>query len=113
MCRSRGLFQTARSSSPFTIRSDEHPTSNIQRPTSNQPPRKCAPAIGRWVLDVGCWMFQPAAMIPGEIIVAKEPAELPANLGRETKMLTVANTGDRPIQVGSHFHFFEVNSALR
>lgn len=52
-------------------------------------------------------------MIPGEIIVAKEPAELPANVGRETKILTVANTGDRPIQIGSHFHFFEVNSALR
>ena len=51
-------------------------------------------------------------MIPGEIIVAKEPAELPANVGRETKILTVANTGDRPIQVGSHFHFFEVNTAL-
>ena len=52
-------------------------------------------------------------MIPGEIIVAKEPAELPANVGRETKTLEVANTGDRPIQVGSHFHFYEVNSALR
>jgi urease subunit beta len=52
-------------------------------------------------------------MIPGEIILAKEPAELPANVGRETKTLTVANTGDRPIQVGSHFHFYEVNSALR
>ena len=52
-------------------------------------------------------------MIPGEIIVASEPAELPANVGLETKILQVANTGDRPIQVGSHFHFYEVNSALR
>jgi len=52
-------------------------------------------------------------MIPGEIIVAREPDELPANVGRETKKLEVANTGDRPIQVGSHFHFYEVNSALR
>ena len=52
-------------------------------------------------------------MIPGEIIVAKEPAELPVNTGLETKMLQVANTGDRPIQVGSHFHFYEVNSGLR
>src|SRR5579862_9576591 len=52
-------------------------------------------------------------MIPGEIIVAKEPAELPANVGLETKKLEVSNTGDRPIQVGSHFHFLEVNSALR
>src|SRR6267154_785180 len=51
-------------------------------------------------------------MIPGEIIVAAEPGELPANAGLETKKLQVANTGDRPIQVGSHFHFYEVNSAL-
>jgi urease subunit beta len=52
-------------------------------------------------------------MIPGEIILATEPGELPANVGLETKTLQVANTGDRPIQVGSHFHFYEVNSALR
>jgi urease subunit beta len=51
-------------------------------------------------------------MIPGEIIVADAP-DLEANAGRETKTLEVANTGDRPIQVGSHFHFYEVNSALR
>ncbi|MEA3189259.1 MAG: urease subunit beta [Chthoniobacter sp.] len=50
-------------------------------------------------------------MIPGEIIVASAP-ELDANAGLETKTLRVANTGDRPIQVGSHFHFFEVNTAL-
>src|SRR5579871_1593602 len=52
-------------------------------------------------------------MIPGEIIVAREPGELAANVGLETKTLQVANTGDRPIQVGSHFHFYEVNSGLR
>ena len=52
-------------------------------------------------------------MIPGEIIVAREPSELPINVGLATKTLTVANTGDRPIQVGSHFHFYEVNSGLR
>src|SRR6476661_4197119 len=52
-------------------------------------------------------------MIPGEIIVATEPAELLANAGLDTKRLEVANTGDRPIQVGSHFHFFEVNTALQ
>ncbi len=50
-------------------------------------------------------------MIPGEIIVAEaEPLE--ANVGLETKALRVSNTGDRPIQVGSHFHFYEVNTAL-
>jgi urease subunit beta len=52
-------------------------------------------------------------MIPGEIIVAMDTGDLSANAGLETKKLEVANTGDRPIQVGSHFHFFEVNSALR
>ena len=51
-------------------------------------------------------------MIPGEIIVANAP-DLETNVGRPTKTLEVANTGDRPIQVGSHFHFYEVNSALR
>lgn len=51
-------------------------------------------------------------MIPGEIIVGSDPATLPANVGLETRLLVVANTGDRPVQVGSHFHFFEVNPAL-
>jgi urease subunit beta len=49
-------------------------------------------------------------MIPGEMITLKGEIEL--NLGREAVRLLVANTGDRPIQVGSHFHFFEVNTAL-
>ena len=52
-------------------------------------------------------------MIPGEIIVAADTAGLSANEGLELKTLTVANTGDRPIQVGSHYHFFETNEALR
>lgn len=50
-------------------------------------------------------------MIPGEYVLAAE--SITANDGRETVELTVANTSDRPIQVGSHFHFFEVNAALR
>jgi urease subunit beta len=49
-------------------------------------------------------------MIPGEIITEAGDVEL--NAARTTVTLTVANTGDRPIQVGSHFHFYEVNSAL-
>ncbi|BDA70988.1 urease, beta subunit UreB [Rivularia sp. IAM M-261] len=49
-------------------------------------------------------------MRPGEIITPDGEIEL--NAGRETVRLQVANTGDRPIQVGSHFHFFEVNTAL-
>jgi urease subunit beta len=52
-------------------------------------------------------------MIPGEIIVAEGPSELPANLTLATRVVRVANTGDRPIQVGSHFHFYEVNEALK
>jgi urease subunit beta len=49
-------------------------------------------------------------MIPGELRV--EPGELELNAGRATVTLTVANTGDRPIQVGSHYHFAETNAAL-
>ncbi len=52
-------------------------------------------------------------MIPGEIIPASEPASLPANPGLATVTLEITNTGDRPIQVGSHYHFFETNTALR
>src|SRR6187549_803039 len=52
-------------------------------------------------------------MIPGEIILAKDAPEIEINGGLETIQLEVANTGDRPIQVGSHFHFYETNSALR
>ena len=49
-------------------------------------------------------------MIPGEII-AKD-GEITLNQGRDAITLTIANTGDRPIQVGSHYHFYETNSAL-
>ena len=50
-------------------------------------------------------------MIPGELFPAAGEIEL--NAGRATVTLTVANTGDRPIQVGSHYHFHETNAALR
>jgi urease subunit beta len=50
-------------------------------------------------------------VIPGEYLLGE--GDVVANEGRRTVELTVANTGDRPIQVGSHFHFFEVNRALR
>lgn len=49
-------------------------------------------------------------MIPGEIITAPDDVEI--NAGRPTVTLTIANTGDRPIQVGSHYHFYETNAAL-
>ena len=50
-------------------------------------------------------------MIPGEIEVEKGDIEI--NVGRRTVTLKVANSGDRPIQVGSHYHFFETNDALK
>ena len=50
-------------------------------------------------------------MIPGEMQVA--PGELALNQGRRTVTLQVTNSGDRPVQVGSHYHFFEVNEALK
>jgi urease subunit beta len=50
-------------------------------------------------------------MVPGELI--PEPGELPLVPGRRTLALVVENTGDRPIQVGSHYHFAETNAALR
>ena len=49
-------------------------------------------------------------MIPGEMRIT--PGEIEINVGRETKTILVTNTGDRPIQVGSHYHFFETNEWL-
>ena len=49
-------------------------------------------------------------MIPGEMFI--KDGEIELNAGRKTVTLTVANSGDRPIQVGSHYHFFETNPAL-
>jgi urease subunit beta len=50
-------------------------------------------------------------MIPGEMLI--EPGDIELNAGRNTAIMKVANSGDRPIQVGSHFHFYEVNPALQ
>jgi urease subunit beta len=50
-------------------------------------------------------------MIPGEYFI--KPGEIELNKGRRTLTLTVSNSGDRPIQVGSHYHFFETNPALQ
>jgi len=49
-------------------------------------------------------------MIPGEMYI--KDGEIEINAGRATKIISVANSGDRPIQVGSHYHFFETNAAL-
>ena len=49
-------------------------------------------------------------LIPGEII--PDQGEIELNLDKEVKILTVSNSGDRPVQVGSHYHFFEANNAL-
>jgi len=50
-------------------------------------------------------------LVPGELLI--EPGELVLNEGRRTLQLSVTNGGDRPIQVGSHYHFFETNAALQ
>lgn len=50
-------------------------------------------------------------MIPGEMIVT--PGEIEINVGRKLIRVLVANTGDRPVQIGSHYHFAETNAALR
>jgi urease subunit beta len=50
------------------------------------------------------------ALVPGEIIAA--PGDIELNVGRKTVRVAVSNTGDRPIQVGSHYHFYETNDAL-
>jgi urease subunit beta len=56
-------------------------------------------------------MHTPSPIIPGEYLL--EEGEIDLNAGRATRTLAVANSGDRPVQVGSHFHFYEVNEALR
>ena len=53
-----------------------------------------------------------ANITPGEYILDDGAADIQANVGRATQTLLVRHTGDRPIQVGSHYHFFEVNKAL-
>jgi urease beta subunit len=52
-------------------------------------------------------------MKPGEYFLRNEDGDIEANAGRATTRVTVKNTGDRPVQVGSHYHFFEVNNALQ
>jgi urease subunit beta len=52
-----------------------------------------------------------APLIPGELL--PEPGEIELNAGRPVTTVLVANSGDRPVQVGSHFHFYEANSALQ
>ena len=51
-------------------------------------------------------------MIPGEYLLNEAAGEIEANSGRATALVLVKHTGDRPIQIGSHYHFFEVNRAL-
>jgi urease subunit beta len=66
--------------------------------------------LRRCIITKSHFMEIEVGMIPGEIITADGEIEL--NAGHPTVRLQVANTGDRPIQVGSHFHFYEVNEAL-
>jgi len=79
----------------------------MKKPKSKQKAASRKPATG----VVKRVSPQTAALIPGEVILGE--GDIIAFNGRQTVELTVANTGDRPIQVGSHCHFFEANRALR
>ena len=57
-------------------------------------------------------MANATPLSPGGYLLDDDAGDILANVGRQTAAVTVANTGDRPIQVGSHYHFFEVNAAL-
>src|SRR5439155_24567691 len=67
------------------------------------------PSISSFILPPSSFREE-GSMIPGEYFFDGDPIEL--NAGRPTATLEVNNTGDRPVQVGSHYHFFEVNRAL-
>ena len=69
----------------------------------------CIKTHGGWRLDKLFRIIE-VSMIPGEVIYADGDIEI--NVGRKTLSIEVANTGDRPIQIGSHYHFYEVNPAL-
>jgi urease subunit beta len=84
---------------------------NSEKPKSNA---RIAPVFSLSISS--CPIFGISAfptMIPGEIITPKNAPPLDANVGLAMITTDVTNTGDRPIQVGSHFHFFETNEALR
>lgn len=73
--------------------------------------------IEYWIFDASLIYLSsntqsPIPMIPGEIITPPGAPDLDLNMGLDTRILVVANTGDRPVQVGSHFHFMEVNDQL-
>ena len=79
-------------------------------------PDLAAVLLAALLVGVGVLVLAPVygrneAMIPGEMLI--KDGEIELNAGRKTVTLTVANTGDRPIQVGSHYHFFETNPALK
>src|SRR5271154_3913429 len=117
--RSKRRFPTAPSSSPCTSRSDE------TAPSFRGGGAAAEPGSQRFLIsnfsDVQLHVIVRASrtperlrghhMIPGELFIQDGDIEL--NAGRRTVTLTVANSGDRPIQVGSHYHFFETNPALK
>lgn len=74
-------------------------------------PVRAKKAVRKVAAKAGAAKLQPADVIPGEVILGQ--GDIVAFEGRKTVELIVANTGDRPIQVGSHCHFFEANRALR
>lgn len=85
------------------------PTSAPKKSTKNAPKAKPASKPSSLVATIKAELAK--AVIPGEVKLA--PGDIDAFKGRQTIDMTVTNTGDRPIQVGSHCHFFEVNRALK
>ena len=73
-------------------------------------PLSSGEGVGRGACDL--WIWREFSMKPGEYFLDTESGEIVANAGRPVTRLLVANSGDRPIQVGSHYHFYEVNRAL-
>lgn len=84
--------------------------SSGRKPKGKSAPRAGAKGAGQQAVR-GPKGLQPPAVIPGELILGQ--GEIVAFEGRATVEVTVANVGDRPVQVGSHCHFFEANRALR
>ena len=85
---------------------DWHPRDDPRHPGRGDLPRRHQARHRARTDPIGA-----TSMIPGELFI--QDGEIELNAGRKTVTLTVANTGDRPIQVGSHYHFFETNPALK
>src|SRR3954451_20972388 len=110
--RLRRRFRTAPSSSPCTSRFGKNGLSfqGVAKRRARNPEVVLSRFRVRAEARPGMTRRE-GTMIPGEFFI--QDGEIELNAGRKTVTLTIANTGDRPIQVGSHYHFFETNPALK